>query len=467
MSKSTVLIVPRKFGKKPYIIQPPIGLGYLAAALRNAGQTVQIIDACLLDLGSEEVCDLVRDYDIIGISAFSCEYSAAQHLARQVKQRYRNKHVIIGGPHVSALPMQVMRETPEFDFGFIGEAETSLVDFINAIQEGNTATGQWASIPGLIYRAGDEIRFTQPAFPEAESLPGGPAWDLIAPNRYPLEPNGIFSRYRTVTAIITGRGCPFHCTFCATRGLSGNRVRRRTIRQVIDEMRLLDDTYGIKEFNIVDSAFVVDGSFVSNLCHTMIDEGFTPPWSVTSGVRLDALTPEVVRLMENAGCYSMAVGIESGSQRVLDSMNKRLSLTTIKDRISMIKRHSSIRLTGFFIIGYPTENPSDVEETIRFALELPLDRANFFNFLPLPGTTVYEELLKNGLLQDYEPEKLYIHDFPFRHPILSGNVWKKLIRRANLQFYLRPHILWGIVKEVQSLDQIRIVMRRAMSILHS
>lgn len=465
MSLRVILIVPRKLGKKPYIIQPPMGLAYLSATLLEAGYEVAIVDGNLHNYSPNQIAEKAKGYDIAGISAFSCDYRAAREIARELKGLPSPPVVILGGSHVSALPEEVMQETQWLDYAFVGEAERSFPKFLNLLETGSGHQELFADIPGLVYRVNDRIAVNAPQYLATEDMPAMPAWSIVNPNQYPLEPNGIFSRTKRVTALITGRGCTFNCTFCACRLLSGKIVRRRREADVIAEMKYLADNFAIQEFNFVDSDFVGDKVFARGLCQTLIAQGTPYWWSITSGVRLNTLNVEMIELMEQAGCYSMAIGIESGSDRILKAMNKKLTVREVREQVYLIKRHSKIRLTGFFIVGYPEEEVADGEATIHLAMTLPIDRANFFNFLPLPGTWIFDQLRAEGRLTKLNFDDLYIHDFPFEHPKLTRKQWQGLIRKANIKFHARFRILAGILREIHSWDQVVIVVRRALKIL--
>lgn len=464
MGATILLIAPRKAGKSPYILQPHLGLGYLAASLRDAGFEPAILDVALADLTPEAVAETARPYDLVGLTAYSCEFTAAAAIARALKADRPARPLIMGGPHFTALPAETMAAIPELTAGILGEGETALLRLAAALLD-DPALPAAATLENLVWRDGETIRFNPRRFPDPAELPAMPAWDLLRPERYPLQPNGIFSREDRVAPIITGRGCPHACRFCASERLFGRRVRRRPAAQVVAEMHYLADRYGFREFHLQDSAMVVHGDYLRELCDSLQAAGRRYWLNLTSGVRLDTMTPELVRLLESAGCYSMALGIESGSDRVLGLMNKHLDTDTIRRQTRMIRDNSRIRLTGFFIVGYPGETTADIEATVRLSLELPIDRANFFNFLPLPGTRVFEELREQGALADLSTDRLYIHEFPFAHPSLELRDWKRRIRRANLRFYLRPRIIRGLLGEIRSFSQVKIILRRAASIL--
>ena len=466
LSAAIDLIVPRKRGRRPYILQPPLGLGYIAAALQKDGFGVRIQDACLDTLSTQQLVHRCQDSDLVGISAYSCDYNAAAELVRGLKQSRPDRPVVLGGSHFSALPKHIMRELPVLDFGIVGEGEVPLTQLARHITE-QADPDQLSEIEGLVYRKGDDVRINPNRFYTQHELPDRPAWEILELDRYPLQPNGVFSRGMRVAPLITSRGCPYACSFCECRLLSGNRVRRRPVSMVLDEMESLARRFRIDEFNILDSAFLHDGPYVQSFCEAMIERDLRIYWSLTSGVRIDTLTPEIARIMEKAGCYSMALGIESGSDRVLKDMKKNLTVDQVMKKVRQIRECSSIRLTGFFIIGYPTETKQDTADTIRLSVNLPLDRANFFNFQPLPGTSVFEELKRKGILKGLATDRLYIHDYAFSHPTFSNRWLKKQIRSAHFRFYSRPLILLGLIREIRSLSQLKILSRRVLAILFS
>jgi len=265
--------------------------------------------------------------------------------------------------------------------------------------------------------------------------------------------------------MIATRGCPYPCTFCGAGKALGKRVRKRSTENLLEEIDLLSGTYGIKEIHIMDDNFTFDRDYAARFCEALLKRDAKIFWALPNGVRLDTLDEGLLRLMEASGCYSMAVGIESGNQHVLDHIKKRLTLEKIEEKIRLVKRVSGIKVTGFFILGYPVETRQDMETTIRFALQLPLDRANFFNYTPFPGSQIYEQLKETGALHELDYDDLYIHNISFSP---SGIRHKEMLaypKRAHLRFYARPRILWNLAKEVKSLDQVKIIYQRAKAIL--
>jgi radical SAM superfamily enzyme YgiQ (UPF0313 family) len=292
-----------------------------------------------------------------------------------------------------------------------------------------------------------------------------PKWDIADINSYPAAPNGIFTRYSKIAPIISGRGCPFNCSFCASRKMLGKKPLKRPIEHLLNEILLLYNKYGIKEFHFMDDTFNWDKKYLVEFSRRIKEINLPICFSCPSGLHLEFIDEETLVAMESAGVYSIAVGIESGSQRILDLMGKRLTLDKIREKINLIKRFTKIKVTGFFIIGYPGETEKEIISTIEFAKELLIDRANFFNFTPFPGSDIYNELKNTGKLKGISSDKLYIHHIQYHPEGITRKKMAELQRRAYFSFYLRPKIIFGLIKEIKTFSQVKIILLRIFTIL--
>jgi len=191
----------------------------------------------------------------------------------------------------------------------------------------------------------------------------------------------------------------------------------------------------------------------------MIRENITIPWYCTSGLRLDLIDEEIAGLMHKAGCYTATIAIESASQRTLNHMKKNLNLAKVPHHIRIL-RNAGFDLNALFILGYPTETREDVEETIRYALKLDVQRAQFSNFLPIPGTEAYEYVKQRGEIDNLNYDALHTADIPYSPPGMTRGELKWLQRKAFLRFHLRPRVLWATLRKVQSLSHLRYLVRR-------
>jgi len=236
------------------------------------------------------------------------------------------------------------------------------------------------------------------------------------------------------------------------------------VENVIREIIILYDRYGVREFHIEDDNFTWKREYVITFCRKIIELGLDLSFALPNGIRLDSLDREVLTLMEEAGFYSIAVGIESGGDRILALMKKSLTRAVIREKIELIRGCTDMRVSGFFLIGYPGETEDEIRGTISFARELPLDLASFLITMPLPGSPLWDDYKK----QDYQ--KINWEDFiPSR--VVPGvsdippESLKKLQRRATLRFYLRPKIIARILGQIKRPNQYGIIVRRLFDLL--
>ncbi|MDW7973399.1 MAG: radical SAM protein, partial [Thermodesulfovibrio sp.] len=246
----------------------------------------------------------------------------------------------------------------------------------------------------------------------------------------------------------------------------GKKIRTRSPEKVVEEIEYLVSKFGIEEIHFWDDNITFDKEHIINLCREIKRAGLHKKivWACSNGVRLDRLDEEIIKEMESAGCYYFLVGIESGSERVLKIM-KRASLAntkTIQEKLDMIKKHSKIRVLGAFIIGFPGATPEDDEESIKFALKLPLDKVAFNIFMPYPGSDEFNKLKFQGI-------KINIDELNYHKPkayLPPGRTSKDIrlkVLKGLFLFYIRPKILIGVLKEIKSLSQIIMIIRRLIS----
>ena len=350
----------------------------------------------------------------------------------------------------------MMLKEPDLDYLFSGEAEEGLPRLLSIIGGGS---GDLGSVPGLGYRYGGGVKINPRSVPGDLDEFGVPAWDLIHPERYPEAQHGAFFRQFPIAPIMVTRGCPYPCAFCAGSVVSGKKIRRRSIDSVLAEIKKLKYDFGIREFHIVDDNFTMDASYAKDFMRRLkaLDLGMT--WAVPNGVRMDTLDEEMLRLMKETGLYLISLGIESGSDRVLASMRKGTTTSRIRRYVKMIK-DAGIDMAGFFILGYPGENVDTIRQTIRFSMRLPIKRANYFTYLPFPGTESYEKLRGSGELKDVDWESFYFTNAAYVPKGLTRKELKSLHRLAFAKFYLRPHIILYQLSSIKSIRHMFFLARR-------
>lgn len=441
-------------------IVPPFGLGYLAESARREGHDVIVVDA-LRD--RMDAAALVRKLSgwrpgFVGVLLFTKDLRPVRDLLRAVRGALPEARTCVGGPHPSAVP----RETLEYfggclDFGFAGEAESGLASLLRVTGDGRE--GGLDGVPGLAYREGEEVRTNERRFEEdLDRL--SVAWDLIPPDVYPRSPHGAYYRRFPVAPIVTSRGCPHQCTFCASACVSGRKIRRRSVEGVIEEIGVLHRRHGVREIHIEDDNFTGDKEYVLAFCDRMRSAFPDVSWTCPNGVRVDTLDREMLDAMKSSGMYFLSVGIESGSNRILRLMKKSLTVERMEDKIRLI-HEAGIGISGFFMLGFPGETREEMEETIRFAARLPLDRASFANFQPFPGCEEFDRLRRSGeFTVDWDLFAPTLQSTTYAPSGVDVRTLRRLRKRALWTFYARPAIVWKMLGEVRSPGHALHVLRR-------
>lgn len=441
-----------------HIVTPPLGLGYLASSLLARNRyDVEIIDCNAWSIKPSLLLNIlkVKNPDLIGVTILTNFFTEAKDIILKIKELTSVK-VVVGGPHVTALPEFTLQET-NADFAIVGEGEQSIVELTEFLESKNKDI---SSINGLVYKENGRIirNSSKKLVEDINNLPF-PAWELLRPQNYPPAPHGAFYKRFPVSPIITTRGCPYSCKFCSSFLTWGNTIRKRTPNSVVDEIQYLKEKHNIKEFHFEDDNFTISKEHAISICEEIIRRKLNIAWAAPNGVRIDALDDELIRIMKLSGCYLLAFGIESGSQSILDKMNKKLNLKNTMSILKLVKKHN-IETWGFFIIGLPNETRETVKETIRLSRILPLDRAQFCNFVPLPGTDIFNDWIKDKSLSDLEWKNLsFSGDAVFRTKELSEEELTLLQKVAFRSFYFRPKILFRTLLKMKP-RQIKWILRR-------
>lgn len=395
---------------------PDLGFGYLAAHLRGAGIEPAIIDCMLGDLSHEQLMDVVvrEQPDVVGFRVFTKDIPSVRQSASMLRTRFPDLLLLAGGPHVSAVPVEAASHLPEIDFLLAGEAEESLPRFLSLLDARRTPAGWdlrtdgYDDIPGLVHRRGGEVHANAPQTIDLATV-GIPSWDDLRPDLYPSF--GVRARGPYVP-IQTSRGCPYRCTFCTVSRINGHAPRLRPVADILRELCYLKERFGIRHFSVIDDNFLGVRAHTEAFLDALIASDLDLQWEASSnGIRLNQLDQDIIVKLERAGCYGVAVAVESGSDRTLLRMRKGLTVREIEHYVAMLRRHSKMHLHGFFILGYPGETLSDLAATVRLGWRLPLDTANFFLFTPHPGTEIYEELARQGKVQDLD-FSTYMYEVP-------------------------------------------------------
>jgi len=420
-----VLVNPPILGKKPSIIIPSLGIGYLASALRQAGIGVRIVDAGLLGMGIEEVVKEVIRFEpkVVGITGTTPVIDSGYALAKKLRDKVN--WLILGGAHCSAVRGKVFEECPELDFGFIGEAEERFLGLVRKLLNGDKDI----DIDGVIYpgRSSEMAKIS-----DLDSLPF-PAWDLMRIDRFK---HPLFAGLRVAT-MITSRGCPYQCIFC-DKSVGGNKYRARSPESVLREIEELRNKYHIQALIFYDDLFTFEPERTIEICKEIVRRGIKIRWKCEGRVNL--VQEESLEWMKRAGCEVIAYGIETAHQKGLDWLSKGVK---VEEMISAVKltKQAGIKVLGYFIFGIPVESYEEELESIEFAKDLGLDYVQFGSLSPFPGSRLYELAIQNGWYKEARapaPE-----EYGERRPLLITDYWneqrlERILKKAYKRFYFRP-----------------------------
>ncbi|MBI5210233.1 MAG: cobalamin B12-binding domain-containing protein [Elusimicrobia bacterium] len=437
----------------------PLGLLYVAASARRAGHEVAVIDCPGEGIGLDELEGRIRAMrpEVVGVSTLTSGGGSVYALGRWLKAELPGTLVVLGNVHASVYAKEYLANGC-CDAVVHGEGERAFEMILERRARGGGQGCALADCPGVSFKdAGGTVRPASPAgVVEDLALLPLPARDLVGSNAYGLSSvsNQLYipAKGAVVKTLSTSRGCAFACTFCVVNC----RQRFRPAKAVVDEMELLEKEHGASYLAIVDPACMADRGRMLDICSEIGRRGLRARWGCDS--RVNFVDPELVKAMDRANCFDLSFGIESGVQRLLNNVKKGETLEQARKAVAVVKEHSGIQLAGLFILGLPGETRRDSLETIRFALELPLDMAQFSILSPYPGSALFEELRAKGEIDDgvrpdgsLDPSvwarySAYIsfteNDPAWVTPGLTAGELKSLQKKALRDFYLRPsHIL--------------------------
>ena len=442
-------------------ILPVLGLGYLANAIKDKHE-VKILDCMKEDFSLDDYARYLKDYkpDVVGIQCFTYDIYIVADYLKQTRRVLPGAITLIGGPHPTAMPEESMSFFGNtLDYAFRSEAEEGLPELLDLIESKNAINENLSEVKNLIWRHGNRIAANPITYIADVGKLGMPAWELMPPDTYPKSPFSAFYKRFPVAPIITSRGCPYDCIYCQAGLMSGTHMRYRPVSLVIEEIKYLERTFGVKEFQIIDDNFTLNRKYVMDFCNALARNNLDILWTCPNGVRLDTLNDEMVDAMKASGCYVISAGIESGSDRVLHYIKKQETVGVIREKVAMIQKHG-IDVIGFFMLGFPTETPAEMEQTIKLSKELGLLRAIYFLYHPLPGTELYEMLDHTGELKGINYDANSFAEVAYAPRGITKKQLKNIQRKAFLGFYLRPRQFLNLVVNIKSLNHLKFIIKR-------
>lgn len=437
-----------KLSKIAFVFQP-IGLTYIAAHLRSKHIEVKIYDS---QIEGEPIQKVVKEFDpeIIGITCVTFLVYSTIELSKLLKEEFPDKTIIVGGVHPTIRPQDFLHEDT-IDYVAVGEGELTMYEFVRAIESGQAP----ASVPGIMCMRSGKVVVASPRglIKNLDDLPAPDIDDLVKDGYQTSVDNKTGDK---VAVILTSRGCPFNCIFCANQLLTKGKYRAHSIKRVCSEIENLITKRDVTQLFVFDDNFAVNKKRAKKLCREFIRRGFHTKLSWWAEARVDCVDQELLSLMAQANCKIISYGLESGNQRLLDFIEKGITLEQIREVVNMTRK-AGIDIRASFILGLPTETRKESLRTIKFAKELGIDQVRFALATPFPGTKLWDiAQSERGLdITDWRRFSLmagYSKGLPCYAPKgREPRELAKLQRHANLMFFLAPRVIRVYLRRMTNL----------------
>ena len=421
---------------------PSLGLAYIASYLEKCDHKVEILDCTAehisLDIVEQKLksCD---EPDFIGLTATTPLINNALKIAEICKRLFPKATIVLGGVHPSVLPDDVL-SNENVDFVVRDEGEETFKEIVEGKAPEN--------ILGLSYKKDSKIIHNplRPLIKNLDDIPP-PAYHLLPMKKY-YPAIGNYKRLPAMSIFAT-RGCPGRCTFCH-RTFQGI-IRPRSARNIINEIKLLQKDYGIKEISFYDDTFTLFKKVIYEFCDIIINEKIDVTWSCFT--RVDHIDEPLLRKMKEAGCHLILFGVESADEKILETINKRISLDQVV-KVVRAARKVGVETRTSFMIGNPGETEETIKKTIDFAIKLDPDEVQFNITTAFPGTEMFKWADEHGYILTKDWNKYNMSEIVMGLPTISHEKLKKYYTLAHKKFYLRPKVIMRRLLRIRSLTQL-------------
>ena len=392
------------------------------------------------------------DYLVLNVASTTLKNDLS--LLDIAKEVLPNVITIAKGAHFLTENTDILYKYKALDLIIVGEAEDTLKEILQG--------KPYDKIKGLCYRDGQNFKFLakytgkRPFIKDLDKLPF-PARHLVN--------NKLFRRpdnNKVQTIIKVSRGCPHHCFFCLATPVSGAKVRYRSAENIIEEIKECVKKYKIKNFLFWSDLFNFDREWTIDLCKKIIESGLKITWSANT--RADTADKEMADLMYKSGCRLVSIGVESGSQYILDKIGKKITISNIIDTVKIFKK-AKIKTYNYFVIGLPWDNEETIEQTIRFAILLNSDFVSFYTATPLPGTRFYKFAQEKNLINDKDSFEGAYYAPIVNTMCLSKKRVFELHKSAIKRFYLRPGYIFKAISNIRSFAEVKNYIKAGVGIL--
>jgi radical SAM superfamily enzyme YgiQ (UPF0313 family) len=429
-----MLIIPNDYYRKKLM---PLGPGYISTAMRRCGIDVNITDTSMWSYDDIEIAKEVvqSGVKIFGIGALYPMFKEVKRICNIIRAVVPDATIILGGALPSPIPEFALRETGA-DIAAIGEAEITIVSLMSAL----AGEQGLEDVQGISYmKDGAYFNTGKPFLPSevTKKEVGWPSWDLYpiesyirTPKFYPFEMND------RVLPIVTGRGCPYACDFC----FRVNAYRIRPFDDLLDEMEYLVDTYNLNGFYIVDDLLMLSENKIRSFCEGILQRGIKIKYNCSG--RVNTVTPEIARLLKASGCIAVYYGLESGNQRILETMSKKTTVKQIYEAVQLT-RENNIYCEYGLMFGQPGENEETLQDTVQLIKNISYGHyraQKIFGCVPFPGTGLYEWCKQTGRIKDdkdfhdrYICQDWSLDQIPVNMTDLPDETLQRMFKKANAE----------------------------------
>ena len=417
---------------------PPTDLMYLASMSEKAGLDAKIKDYSQGGDFEQDLKEFQPDYLLVNVATPTLNNDL--NSIRKAKEILPDIVTIAKGATFLTLSNEIMSECEALDIVIFKEAEMTLYEILSG--------KPYSDILGMYYRQNGIIKFTgeRPYIENLDEIPF-PARHLVDNSVYRRPDNN-----KVQAVIKVSRGCPYHCFFCLATPVSGAKVRKRSVENILAEIRECVEKYNITNFVFWSDIFNIDRDWTISLCQAIIKSGLKITWSANT--RADTADFEMAQIMYKSGCRLVSIGVESGSQYMLDKIGKKIKLDDVRNTVKLFKK-AKIRIYNYFVIGLPFETEETIEETIKFAIELDSDFISFYTATPLPGSRFYDYARVHNLFDSETSfENAYYYPAVNTHTLSKDRVFE-LHKSALKRFYLRPLYILRMLSRIRSFAEVK------------
>ena len=419
-------------------ILPPLGILYLASYLKSVGREgVEVLDANVLEWGPDQVMERVKASKprLVGLTATTLGFPYAVDVARAVRAFDPTITLVLGGPHAKGAKAEVFRTDPGvFDYLCYGEGELafrSLLDFL----DGKVPESE---LKGFLYPKDGQVVTSPEAVTPLDLDPFGHPSEFVDPEWVPRYHEKVMAyKFRPMFAVYASRGCPFHCTFCSSpnefKEIFGRRMRLHSIRWMIDEIRILQERFGVKEVIFVDDTFNLQRKRVMEFSEALLKENVRLSWTCNFEAHIADRT--LLSTMRKAGCWGIMIGAESGDPRILKDLKKGITVEDLS-QLGEWCEEAGIASRPSFILGTPTDTRESVLKTIDFAVNGRFHFPYFQLYVPIPGTEMFSILAQHGHVLVKDRKEMAAAQVNYVPEGLDPEFLAKAFREAHLKSYL-------------------------------